>query len=152
MMFWELDLRPKGQLLNLNFWSSHVGYHVCGALTIEMSGTTCWNEKPKTFFASEKKWAYNNQNRVLSVLEWFERKKAVQIDNGNVLELKMMFLELNLRPKGQLLNRNFWSYHVGYHVCGALTIEESGTTCWNEKLKLSLQVKKNELRIIIIAF
>ena len=35
----------------------HVAYHVCGALTIEMTGSTCWNEKPKTFFESEKKWS-----------------------------------------------------------------------------------------------
>ena len=135
MMFLELNLRPKGQLLKGNFWSYHVGYHVCGALSIEESGTTCWNETPKTFFASEKKWAENNHNRVLSVLESSWAQKAVQIYNGNVLELKMMFWELDLRPKGQLINQNFWSYHVGYHVCGALTIEESGTACWYEKPK-----------------
>ena len=135
MMFWELNLGAKGQLLNRNFWSYHVGYYVCRALTIEMSGTTCWNEKPKTFWASEK-----NELRIIKIAfsafsKRFERKKTVLIDNGNVLELKMMFWELNLEAKGQLLNRNFWSYHVGYHVCGALTIEMSGTTCLNEKHK-----------------
>ena len=152
MMFWGLNLRPIGRLLNRNFWSYLVGYHVRGALTIEVSGTTCWNEKPKTFFASEKKWAENHQNRVLSVLESIWAQKPVQMDNGNVLELKMMFWGLNLRPKRQLLNRNFWSYLVGYHVHGALTIKVSGTTCWNEKPKTFIASEKNELRIIIIAF
>ena len=134
-MFWELNLRPKRQLRNRNFWSYHVGYHVCGALTIEMSGTTCWNEIPKTFIASEKKSAKNHHNRVLSVLESIWAQKALLIDNGNVLGLKIKFWEVNLRPKRRLLNRNFWSYHVGYIFCGALTIEMSGTTCWNEKPK-----------------
>ena len=152
IMFSDLKLIPKGQLLNRNFWSYHVRYHVCGALTIEVSGTTCWNEKPKTFFASEKKWAYNHHNRVLSVLEAIWAQKPVQIDNGNVLELKVMFWGLNLRPKWQLLYRNFWSYLVGYHVRGALTIKVSGTTCWNEKPKTFIASEKKELRIIIIAF
>ena len=152
MMFWRLNTRPKRQLLNRNFWSYHVGYHVCGALTIEMSGTTCWNGKPKTFWASEK-----NELRIIKIAfsafsMRFERKKTVSFDNGNVLELKMMFWRLNTRPKGQLLNRNFWFYHVGHHVCGALAIEMSGTTCWNEKPKTFFASEKNELRIIKITF
>ena len=50
----KAKLKAKGHLLNRNFTSYQVGNHVCGAL-IEMSETACWNEKPKTFFASEKK-------------------------------------------------------------------------------------------------
>ena len=51
----------------------------CVALTIEMSKTTCWNEKPKTFFTSEKK----NDLRIIKIAflsvpgSDFERKKAV---------------------------------------------------------------------------
>ena len=150
-MFWEVNGKAKEQLITRNFWSYHVGYNVCGALTIEMSGTTCWNEIPKTFIASEKKGAKNHHNRVLSVLESILAQKAVQIHNRNVLQLIMMFWELNLRPKRQLLNRNFWSYHVGYIFSGALTIEMSGTTCWNEKPKTFFAKEKDELRIIKIA-
>ena len=72
-------------------------------------------------------------NRVFSVLESIWAQKAVQIDNGNVLELKMMFWELNLRPKGQLINGNFSRFNI---------VLES---IWAQNLKLSLQVKKNEL-------
>ena len=121
MMFWELNLRLKGKLLNRNFGSYHVVYHVCGALSIEMSGTTCWNEKPNTFFASEKKELRFNKIAFYAFSKRFQRKKAFYIDNGNVFEFKM------------LLNRNLWTYHVGYHVFGAQTIEISGTTCPNEK-------------------
>ena len=71
-------------------------------------------------------------------------------------------MKAKLKAKGHLLNRNFTSYQVGNHVCGALTIEmsEKNVLDRNEKpktffasnerkkraglknLKLSLQVKK----------
>ena len=143
-MFWELNLRPKRQLLNRNFGSYHVGYHFCGALTIKMSWTTCWNEKPYTFIASEKKSLESSKLR-------FKRSrsdlsaKSVLIDKDNVLEFRMMFWGLILRLKGQLVNRNFGSYHVLYHDCGALTIEINGTTCWNEKPKTFFASKKKSL-------
>ena len=162
-MFWEVNGKAKEQLITRNFWSYHVGYNVCGALTIEMSGTTCWNEQPKTFIVSKK-----NEIKgiiiicVLSVLESISemrnlklslrKKSCLKSITRNVLQLKMMFWELNLRPKRQLLNRNFWSYHVGYHVCRALTIEMSGTTCWNEKPKTFFASEKKWLRIIKIEF
>ena len=57
----KAKLKGKGHLLNRNFTSYQVGNHVCGALTIEMNEITCCNKKPKTFFASEKKWSQNHQ-------------------------------------------------------------------------------------------
>ena len=36
------------------------------------------NEKPKTCFGTEKKRYYNHQNRVLGVLERFERKNMLR--------------------------------------------------------------------------
>ena len=45
------------------------GNHVFGAQTIEMNEITCCNEKPISFFQTKLKRSYNNQNRVLRVLE-----------------------------------------------------------------------------------
>ena len=45
------------------------GNHVFGAQTIEMNEITCCNEKPISFFQTKLQRSYNNQNRVLRVLE-----------------------------------------------------------------------------------
>ena len=60
---------PGRDIVNGNLTSYQDGNHIFGAQTIDMSETTCCNEKPITFFQTELKRYYNHQNRVLRVLE-----------------------------------------------------------------------------------
>ena len=60
---------PGRDIVYGNFTSYQDGNHIFGAQTIDMSETTCCNEKPITFFQTELKRSYNRQNRVLRVLE-----------------------------------------------------------------------------------
>ena len=57
----------KRDLLIGNLRSYHVRNHGFGTQTIEISEITCQNEKPITFFKTEKKSTYNHQNRVLAL-------------------------------------------------------------------------------------
>ena len=52
---------PKRDLLNGNLRFYQVGNYLSGAQTIEMNEMTCCNEKPKTFFETDKKIALESR-------------------------------------------------------------------------------------------